>query len=79
MPTIDQRLLDVGSPQEITENFNRVLKMIDNLAGEEPTGSLADLEDAVAALDERVTALDERVTALEPEADPEPEPPEGDA
>ena len=71
MLTIDERLLDVGSPQEITENFNRILKMIDALAGEEPAGSLADLEETVAA-------LGERVTALESEADPEPDPPEGD-
>lgn len=71
MLTIDERLLDVGSPQEITENFNRILKMIDALAGEEPAGSLADLEETVAA-------LGERVTALESEAGPEPNLPEDD-
>lgn len=43
---IDSRLLDPSSQMEITENLNRILKLID--------GANSDL----AALTERVTALE---------------------
>lgn len=31
MPKIDERLLDCDSKEEITENFNRILALIDEL------------------------------------------------
>jgi len=36
MPKIDSRLLDCDSQEEITENFNRVMAIIDGL-NPEPT------------------------------------------
>lgn len=46
MPTIDERLLEPNGEPEFTENFNRILALIDKNAA------------AITALDERVEALE---------------------
>ena len=64
MPNIDERLIDADDEMKITEDFNRILTLLD---------------DKIKELSDRCTALEERVTALEPEDETEPqaEPGEG--
>ena len=64
MPNIDERLIDADDEMKITEDFNRILTLLDN---------------KIKELSDRCAALEERVTALEPEDETEPqaEPGEG--
>ena len=55
MLEIDERLIEPEGEANITEDFNRVCKMIDD----------GDASEAIEALQEAVKGLDERVTALE--------------
>lgn len=60
MAGIDNRLNDAVCFKNIEENFNRVLALIDEIAGD---------EGALAALEARIEALEEAA-----ETDPEAEP-----
>ena len=53
MPVIDSRLLDCASEPEITENFNRVLALLDSATA------------ALSALTSRVAATENAIAMLE--------------
>ena len=69
MLEIDERLIEPEGEANITEDFNRVCKMIDDGDASEAIEALQEaieaLQEAVEALQEAVESLDERVTALE--------------
>lgn len=59
MPLIDNRLLDCSSEPEITENFNRVLSLLDSAVATMSalSGSISDLSGGVDGLSGAVATL----------------------
>ena len=63
MPVIDSRLLDCSSEQEVTENFNRIIALIDTLRADMTSAqgaitSTSDALDALEALTTRTVTFD---------------------
>lgn len=57
MPVIDSRLLDCSSEQEVTENFNRIIALIDTLRADMTSaqGAISSTSDALDALEALTT------------------------
>lgn len=63
MPVIDSRLLDCSSEPEVTENFNRIIALIDTLRADMTSAqgaisSTSDALDALEALTARTVTFD---------------------
>lgn len=57
MPVIDSRLLDCSSEPEVTENFNRIIALIDTLRADMTSaqGAISSTSDALDALEALTT------------------------